>query len=251
MVMMAGFFLFMIRFWRFRNPYQIAILLCVPLIGILVNYVVMKRSLKKLQALRVATAQANPPAAETMNAGATSIAAFKSDVAFEPSAQDQALLKTSPPREIRMATRGRISMAVMTVVFVIVATILAVHLCGDWARTHSSAAFTTKDWGMTGGIILLLLFTFSAWRSQSRECELLESGQVAMGKVLRQWENRGDSSIRYEFSDYQAQTHGGTGFDYTKTLFEGMPVPIFYDRDNPKRNVAYCATLHEIATRSV
>jgi hypothetical protein len=52
-------------------------------------------------------------------------------VAFEPSAQDQALLETSPPREIRMATRGRISMAVMTVVFVIVATILAVRLCGD------------------------------------------------------------------------------------------------------------------------
>jgi hypothetical protein len=25
-----------------------------------------------------------------------------------------------------------------------------------------------------------------------------------------------------------------------------MTVPVFYDQDNPKRQVAYCSTLHEI-----
>jgi hypothetical protein len=246
-VMSAGFLFFMIHFRRFRNSYEIAILVCVPIIGILVNYVVMKRSLKKLEALRVATVLTNPPATDTTDGGPTSTTAFKSDGPFEPSVQDQVLLKISPPREIRMATRGRISIGVMTVVFLSVATILGVHLYGDWARTHSFAAFATKDWGMIVGVVILLLFTFATWRSQARECELLENGQVAMGKVVRQWEDRGNSSINYEFSDYQGHTHSGSGFDYTKKLFQGMPVPVFYDRDNSKRNVAYCATLHEIA----
>lgn len=63
--MMAGFLFFIIHFWRFRNPYQIGILLRIPMIGILVNYLVMERSLKKLQALRVATVQPAPLRAET------------------------------------------------------------------------------------------------------------------------------------------------------------------------------------------
>jgi hypothetical protein len=64
-----------------------------------------------------------------------------------------------------------------------------------------------------------------------------------------QWndDNKG-SSIEYEFSDYQGQTHRGLGSDRTEKLYEDMTVPVFYDRDNPKRQIAYCATLHEILT---
>jgi hypothetical protein len=244
LVMMAAFVFFMIHFWRFRNPYQIAILISVPMIGILVNYLVMKRSVKRLLALQVAAAQNAMPVAETTALGSMPAAASKSDASFEPSAKDQAVLRTSPPREVRMATRGRTSIGLMTVVFLIVATILIVHLNSDWVQTHS---FAKKDWEMTGGIALLLLLTYATWQRQAKECELLRNGQVVAGKVVRQWENRGDSSINYEFRDYQGQTHSGSGFDYTKQLFVGMPVPNFYDRDNPQRHIAYCATLHEVA----
>jgi len=27
---------------------------------------------------------------------------------------------------------------------------------------------------------------------------------------------------------------------------QGMTVPVFYDRENPSRQVAYCSTLHEV-----
>jgi hypothetical protein len=51
-VMMGSFVFFMVHFWRFRNPYQIAM---VPTVGILINYVVMKRALSKLEALPAPT----------------------------------------------------------------------------------------------------------------------------------------------------------------------------------------------------
>jgi hypothetical protein len=102
---------------------------------------------------------------------------------------------------------------------------------------------------VAAAFILLLLLPVGIWRSQVRECELLENGEIAMGKIVQQWkDDKNNSSVAYEFSDTQGQTHKGTGFDYTGKLYEGMRVPVFYDRQKPKRHIAYCATLHEILT---
>jgi hypothetical protein len=248
-VMMGGFVFFMIHFWRFRNPYQIAIFCVVPTAGILINYIVTKRALSKLQALPMPTLRTGfRPAADVMKAGAADIA-DKSSAAIEPSAQDKALLQTSRPREIQMAKRGKFSLAVTALVVVIFGTILGTHLYTVWARTFSFATFETKDWAMAAGFILLLLLPLGMWRSQVRECDLLENGEVAMGKIVRRWnDDKNNASVQYEFSDYQGQTHKGLGFDYTEKLYEGMSVPVFYDRDNPKRQIAYCSTMHEIVT---
>jgi hypothetical protein len=247
-VMMGGFVFFMVHFWRFRNPYQIAIFCVVPTVGILINYVVMKRALSKLEALPAPTTRSVSNVADGTQVGAKD-AGGKSSGEIGPSAQDQALLRASRPREIRMAKGGRFSLAVALLAVLLFATIIGVHLYTVWARALSFASFGTKDWVMSGIVALLLLVPWGLWRSQVRECDLLENGEIAMGKILRQWneDNKG-SSIEYEFSDYQGQTHRGLGSDRTEKLYESMTVPVFYDRDNPKRQIAYCTTLHEIVT---
>jgi hypothetical protein len=253
-MMMGAFIFFMIHFGRFRNPYQIAIFCAVPTVGILVNYIVMKRAVSRLKtlpapAIRTGAAAAVPAtSADAFASGDTSVGGGSS-AAIEPSAQDKALLRTSRPREIQMAKRGKLSLAVTVLVVVTFGTVLGAHLCGEWARTLSFATFQTKDWAMAAGFILLLLLPVGMWRSQVRECDLLENGEVAMGKVVRRWnDEKNNASVEYEFSDYQGQTRKGLGFDYTEKLYEGMSVPVFYDRDNPKRQIAYCSTMHEIVT---
>jgi hypothetical protein len=253
-MMMGAFIFFMIHFWRFRNPYQIAIFCAVPTVGILVNYIVMKRAVSRLKTLPAPTirtgAAAAVPAtgADVFASGGTSTSGGSS-AAIEPSAQDKALLRTSRPREIQMAKRGKLSLAVTVLVVVTFGTVLGAHLYGEWARTLSFATFQTKDWAMAAGFILLLLLPVGMWRSQVRECDLLENGEVAMGKIVRRWnDDKNNASVEYEFSDYQGQTRKGLGFDYTEKLYEGMSVPVFYDRDNPKRQIAYCSTMHEIVT---
>ena len=251
-VMMCGFFFFVVHFFHLRNPNQIAIFGGVFAIGISVNYIVVMRARRRLQALpspamrtaaAVGTAGADAFASRGMTAGGGS------DAAIEPSAQDKALLRTSRPREIQMATRGKFSLGVAALVVVTFGAVLGVHLYGEWARTLSFATFQNKDWGMAAGLIVLLLLPVGMWRSQVRECDLLENGEVALGKIVRQWkDDKNNSSVEYEFSDYQGQTHKGIGFDYSGKLYEGMSVPVFYDRENSKRQIAYCATMHEIVT---
>lgn len=251
-VMAVGFIFFMTHFWHFRNPVQIGIFCIVPMIGISVNYIVMKRALNRLEALPAPAMRAGAAAAVRAPGAEVIARGDGSSAAIEPSAQDKALLRTSRPREIQMATRGKLSLAVSALVVVIFGTVLGVHLYGEWARTLSFATFQTRDWAMAAGFILLLLMPVGMWRSQVRECDLLENGEVAMGKIARQWkDDKNNSSVEYEFSDYQGQTHKGIGFDYEKNLYDGMSVPVFYDRENPKRQIAYCATMHEIVIQGV
>jgi len=246
-LMMAGFVFFMIRYLHFRNPYQIAIFIVFPTVGMLINYFASRRTRARLQSLsepmmRAATMPSNSFAPSAAAAG-------KSAAVIEPSAQQQALLRTSRPREIRMSTRGRVSLSVALLAVLGFAAMFGVHLYAVWAAKLSFAVFTTGDWVITGIVALLLLLPFAMWRSQVRECDLLENGEVALATVVGQWKgDKGSSSIQYEFKDYQGQTRKGSGFDYTEKLFEGMPVAVFYDRDNPKRQIPACATYHEVVT---
>ena len=253
-VMMIGFIFFATHFLRVRNPVQIAIFCIIPVIGISANYIVMRRAKNRLGAFSAqmmragALSAVHAPGAESLGSGIAGVSR-ESSGAIEPSAQDRALVKTSRPREIQMATRGKFSLAIAALVVMTFGTVLAVHLYGEWAHTLSFATFQTKDWGAAAGFILLLLLPVGIWRSQVRECELLENGEVALGKIVRQWkDDKNNSSVAYEFSDAQGQTRKGMGFDYTGKLYEGMSVPVFYDRENPKRQIAYCATMHEIVT---
>ena len=171
------------------------------------------------------------------------------DPVLEPSPQQKALLRTSRPREIRMSRRGRFRLSVALLGVLGFAAIFALHLYTIWARKLSFRVFTPGDWVIAAIVALLLFFPYTMWRSQVRECDLLENGEVTLGTVVRQWKgDKSSSSIEYEFKDLQGATPRGIAFDYTEQLFEGMPVAVFYDRENPKRQIAACATYHEVVS---
>jgi hypothetical protein len=243
--LMGGFVFFMIRFWHFRNPYQIAIFVVFPAVGILINYFVSRRSLARLQSL---PAPAMRAAAVPYNSFAPSaVATASSGTAIEPSAQLQALLRTSRPREIRMSIRGRFSLSVALLGVLGFAAIFGLHLYTVWARKLSFAVFSTGDWVIAAIVGLLLFLPYTMWRSQVRESDLLENGEVALATVVRQWkDDKSSSSVEYEFKDFQGETRRGMGFDYTQKLYEGMPVAVFYDRNNPQRQIPACSTYHEV-----
>lgn len=177
------------------------------------------------------------------------MATASSGAVIEPSAQLQALLRTSRPREIRLSKRGRFSLPVALLGVLGFAAIFGLHLYTIWERKLSLAAFSAGDWVIAVIVALLLMLPYTMWRSQVRECDLLENGEVALATVVRQWKSdRSSSSVDYEFKDFQGETRRGGGLDYTEQLFEGMRVAVFYDRDNPKRQIAACSTLHEVVT---
>ncbi|HEV2224057.1 MAG TPA: hypothetical protein VGR84_13745, partial [Candidatus Acidoferrales bacterium] len=57
---------------------------------------------------------------------------------------------------------------------------------------------------------------------------------------------KSNSIITYEFEDAEGKTIAGSGNDLTRSLYEGMSVPVFYDAQNSKRQIAACASFFEI-----
>ncbi len=243
----AGFVAFVVRGWKFHNPIQLAFFFSVPVLGYLLSFIFTKRNLAKLEALP--TPRPRPTVAAD---GANGIAPGP-DAAFElsaeASAQYQSLLRTSRPREIRMSSQGKFGVIAGSLMALGVAGAMGLQLYTKWALHQSFARFQGGDWAMAGFGALLLLFPFGIWRGQKTECDLLENGDVALAKVTRQWTgNKNVSSIECEFKDFSGQVHKVVSADNTRKLYQGMSVPVFYDRENPKRQIAYCATLHEVVT---
>jgi hypothetical protein len=134
-------------------PIQIAIFCAVPMIGITVNYIVAKRADEE--------AGGAVYAGDVGRVGRRAFARrglrlLRAHTPIESSAQHKALLRTSRPREIQMAKRGKFSLAV-TALVLIFGTVLGAHLYGEWARTVWFATLQTRDWAMGSGLILLLL----------------------------------------------------------------------------------------------
>lgn len=238
----AAFAFFVTRRTGHFGTAPLAIFLGFPAVMMALNYVLLLRRLKKLQELPSA-----PVKVPTAEPGRSSFDQPQSSAApLEPSDRDKALLRTSRPRELQMASRGKFAIAVVSLVVVGFLFSIGAHLHVTWVRSQSFVNFRGTEWGLTGFCALLALIPFAMWRSQVREKDLLENGEIAIGRITRQWSGKDSNNIEYEFKDFQGQSHKALSFDYTRKLFEGMTVPVFYDRDNPKRQIASCATYHEV-----
>jgi hypothetical protein len=203
MLLFAAFALFLISRLHFRNKYQIAIFCIVPAIGILVNFLSLARARSRLQALpeamRIRAANAAAVAGASFTAPRNSLLGPASPQVAEPSAADLALLRSSRPREIRMSTRGRFGLTAAVLMAVGFAVAIAFHLYALWAPTQSFARFHTSDWITLVVGILLALLPWGIWRSQVKECDLLENGEIAIATVTRQWSDEQNSSIECEY----------------------------------------------------
>jgi hypothetical protein len=247
-LMFAGFLAFMVRGWHFRDPMQLAIFAVVPAVGMLVNYIYARKNLATLEAMPT-----RPRAASDESASGSSARESGADADLQPSAeasaQYQALMRTSRPRQIRMSSQGKFGVIAGLLMSLGFAAVIGIHLYARRVPRQSFIRFQPGDWAMAAFGALILLLPFGIWRGQKTECDLLENGEVALAKVTRQWtDNKNNSSIEYEFKDFSGQAHKLIAPDNTRKLFQSMSVPVFYDRDNPTRQVAYCATLHEVVS---
>jgi hypothetical protein len=220
-----------------------ALFFAIPVIAFLVSYRVTRRNLNRLLAL--------PPPSPSLDATAEASPDATAGIGSQGmSPEYQALLDVPPPRRVRMARRATMNLLMPMGIVVIFEAIIVGHLFFTWNRAHSFGIFETRDWAAMVLGVLLLFIPLSAWRAQSRERDLLENGEIALAKVVKQWSVRNGASIVYEFTDSRGEQRRQGGFDYTGKLFEGARVPVFYDRENSKRQVAVCSALHEVVSGS-
>jgi hypothetical protein len=218
-----------------QSPAVYLLIVGIPTVVYLFAYVSVKRAMSKLESVP------DMQTPESADGRAPALIA-------EPSPRDQALLRTSRPREVRMSARGKKSLGIIAGLVCVFETVLMWQLYRLWAMSHSFEGYQRKDWALVGLVVLLVLLPLSTWRTMAGERELLENGELTMGQVLKKWSTRDGATVFYEFQDASGQTHKHSGMDYSRTLEIGMPLAIFYDRDNPKKQVAACSALHEVVT---
>lgn len=106
--------------------------------------------------------------------------------------------------------------------------------------------------------ILIIIASWTNWnliRQRWLHLPLFRSGSVVIGRVVKQrFQNIRigmDMIGRYSLVEYEFHTEGGLpasggGHDYSKSLFQDMPILIFYKKEDPLRNVALGCSLYEV-----
>jgi hypothetical protein len=238
----------------FKRSPQLMLFFLFPVAFLPWQYISTKRKLHQLMSVAITARPAGAPAANfgmmPSNAPAVNFDVMASNApavhaTFPVGTADQTLLHVPVPRQIRMAKRGRVTLWVAAFGLLVFVVPFAANLYNQWSLYHSFSNVRGLGWGI-GLECVVVLAAFGIWKGQTRECDLLEHGDIVMGRVTRQWNDKGNSNVQYEFTDFMGQQHSGWCQDYTNKLFADMPVAVFYDRDNPKRQIAACATLHEV-----
>lgn len=168
----------------------------------------------------------------------------------EKSEQYDFLVSLPPPRPVRLGARGKITLTVVLLVAFVLDAFLIWNLYGVWYGTRSFADFHGPQIFLASLTALIACVPFFVRRGMVRHKNLMENGAVAMARVTGQKNLKNNSIIAYEFEDANGKIISESGSDLTRSLYEGMTVPVFYDAQNPKRQVAACASFFEIVNSS-
>ena len=189
-------------------------------------------------------------------AGASAGLSVKTEPAATPSnaalsgaitGEYRALTKLPRPRRVRMSRQGRMNTAIITISLLffaaaLVAMVVIKPVSGSGVTPPRAVVFALP-------FALVAVIVFVMRRSLVQQRWLLAKGEIAMARVTKQWISRNGHGIRYEFTAPDGEAFSRTTTDNARQLLVGMDVPVFYDPEEPKKQVALCASFYEVVMR--
>jgi hypothetical protein len=154
------------------------------------------------------------------------------------------LAKISRPRRLRMTWKGRGYFAIA----LLVTTLYTLYgLPAVWTDFNNPNSKHSKDWTLVIPMLFVYGYSFVFLRNRLRERQLLANGELATGYVTAQNNGRYTQSVQYCFR-LGERLVGGRCTDSSRSLYEGMTVPVFFDPENPERSVPLDCSLTKIDT---
>jgi hypothetical protein len=150
------------------------------------------------------------------------------------------------PRRLKLSWRGRIY-ALMAVAGGPFGLYLVAMGIGEGLRRGGSGASGVWSLPIVAVVICFCLFAFV--RNRLRERRLLAEGAVATGYVVHQETNRYTQSIAYRFQDAAGRTFTARCTDPSRSLYEGMTTPVFYDATRPAQSIPLDCALTKIVAQ--
>jgi hypothetical protein len=156
-----------------------------------------------------------------------------------------ALAALPRPRPVRMSSRGKSTSALVAVVLTVSMTLFFAGLIAQTkaAGVNVGPAQYAKyalPIVFILGIVPFMLVTIT------RQKPLIAEGEIAMARVTERRLARHGRTIRYQFTTPLGEHFSRKASDGSGQLSAGMNVPIFYDPQNPGKQLALCASFYEV-----
>ncbi|HUJ41915.1 MAG TPA: DUF3592 domain-containing protein [Candidatus Acidoferrales bacterium] len=158
----------------------------------------------------------------------------------------RALLEMPRPRPVRISRRGRTNLLIAMLGVSAFDLIFAILVWQRYRAAGSLAALPLGDWLWFGLTVAIATFPYLTWRTMQRQKALLADGEVTLARVVQHTQGGSTFTIQYEFQDSHGQTLSGLATDSSRSIYEGMTVPVFFDPQNPSLRVLSCESLCEV-----
>jgi hypothetical protein len=149
------------------------------------------------------------------------------------------------PRPVRITRRGKMNATVITTALVVSMAVFVAGLVTT-SRAAGQKAIPPGFFSYALPIILVVVVILVLMRTIQQQKVLLAEGEMATARVTKRWIARNGPNIRYEFTTPLGEHFSRSTADASRTLSVGMNVPVFYDSQRPKRQLALCASFYEV-----
>jgi len=147
------------------------------------------------------------------------------------------------PRKLRMTWKGR---GYFAFALAVVGLYTFYGLPATWRAFSNPHSSRGKEWTLLAPIAIIYGYSFAFFRNRFRERQLLANGELISGYVTAQNNGEYVQSIQYCFRLAGGKLITGRCNDASRSLYEGMTVPVFYDAENPTRSIPLDCSLTKI-----
>jgi len=149
------------------------------------------------------------------------------------------------PRAVRMSRRGK-STSVLVAVILLVS--MSLFVAGLTAQSRAAGANKGSPQFVKFALPIVFILVFVPFQllGIARQKRLIAEGEISMGRVKERRIARHGPTIRYEFTTPLGEHFSRSASDGSGQLSTGMSVPIFYEPQRPKKQLALCASFYEV-----
>jgi hypothetical protein len=148
------------------------------------------------------------------------------------------------PRKLRMSWKGR---GYFAFALIVVGLYTVYGLPAAWSEFSNPHSLRGRDWTILLPLAVIYGYSIAFFRNRLRERQILANGELASGYVTAQNNGRYTQSIQYCFRLAGGKLITSRCNDASRSVYEGMTVPVFYDAENPTRNIPLDCSLTKIA----
>jgi hypothetical protein len=149
------------------------------------------------------------------------------------------------PRPVRMSRRGKLTAGAVSIALL---ASLGIFAAGMVATSAAAGRNARQPQFLTFALPIVLVFLVVPLmlRTLGRQKFLLAEGDWAAGRVTKRWAARNGPNVKYEFTTPLGEHFSRSAADGSGRLAIGMNVPVFYDPQSPKKQLALCASFYEV-----